>query len=249
MISPKRPHSPFLNTFERDNPEESRDSNATAQTPLYRLLIEQSGYGNTIHGAVKRGDESLYGWTAHGLPTNLARFLASHYAYDSSQRYFEMFLHVTEGAYPIVFRAANGHETTLVYQGDQPCYAGITFDIRGDEVHISRAYADGVPLPSDAVVHGRMLFDVAAGCAVPVSNLEAWKTWETIYEELDEYRDDSEGDEWDDDEWTESTSDSPGLRSTRHTIIATLEFFNRATGRLSPQVIDAPDSHCYFRLN
>src|SRR5512133_954806 len=249
MRFPKRSYQPPPAAFIRDHTGETGIHTDTAQPPLYRLLIEQSGYGDTIRGAIKRGDESLYGWTAHGLPTNLARFLASHYAYDSSQRYFEMFLHVTEGAYPIVFRAANGHETTLVYQGDQPCYAGITFDIRGDEVHISRAYADGVPLPSDAVVHGRMLFDIAAGCAVPVSNLEAWKTWETIYEELDEYRDDSGDEEWDDDEWTESAAGSPGLRSSRHTIIAALEFFNRAAVRLSPQVIDAPDSHCYFRLN
>ncbi|MBC8018734.1 MAG: DEAD/DEAH box helicase [Verrucomicrobia bacterium] len=223
--------------------------------PKYRLLIEQSEHGNGIRGSIKRGDESVYGWTAHGLPTDLARFLASHYFYDSSQRYFEMFQHMTGGAYPIVFRDANGHESTLVYKRDQPCTAGITFDIRGDEVHISRSFADGVPLQSNAVVHGQVLFDLAAGVVMPVANHDAWKSWEAVFEELDGTQDDFddeyyEYDEWDDDdEITEPTAINPGLRRLRHTIIAPLELFNNATIRLSPEAIDNPDAHCYFQLN
>ncbi len=222
--------------------------------PKYRLLIEQSEHGNSIRGAIKRGEESVYGWTAHGLPTDLARFLASHYSYDSTQRYFEMFQQMTGDAYPIVFRDADGLETALAYKGDQPCSAGITFDIRGDEVHISRSFADGVPLPSAAVVHGQMLFDLAAGVVVPVANRDAWKRWETVFEELDGTQDDFDGDEWDEEEWdeeevTEPAADVPELRSLRHTVIAPLELFNRSAIRLSPEAIDDPDTHCYFRLN
>lgn len=220
----------------------------------YRLLIEQGGYGNNLRGAIKRGEESVYGWTSHGLPADLARFLASHYFYDSTKRYFEMFRQMTSDAYPIVFRAADGHETTLVYKGDQPCTAGITFDIRDDEVHISRSLADGVPLPATAVVHGQLLFDIAAGAVVPVANDEAWKIWETVFEELDGAQDDFDDDEWDEEAWDDGDTRepaviSPGLRGLRHTLIAPLELFNSAAIRLSPEVINDPDRHWHFQLN
>jgi non-specific serine/threonine protein kinase len=233
----------------------------------YRLVVEQIGYGNSLRGGFKRGDEAVFGWTAHNLPTDLARFLASHYFYDSTQRYFEMFHQMTGGVYPIMFRDADGLETALVYKKDQPCTAGITFDIRGNDVHISRSYADGTPLPANAYVHGQMLFDVAAGVVVPVEDNDAWKSWEAVFEELDgaqdvygddDYEDDDgNGDEWhddfddeDDDEGvTESAATNPELRSLRHSIIAPLELFNSAALRMSPETINDPDRHRYFQLN
>jgi len=222
---------------------------AGAKVPKYRLLIEQSGHGNSIRGTIKRGEETVYGWTASGLPTDLARFLASHYFYESTQRYFEKFLQMTGGAYPIVFRDGDGLETVLAYKGDHPCLSGITFDIRGDEVHISRSYADGVPLPDNAFVHGEMLFDIAAAVARPVADNDAWQSWEAVFEELDGAQDDFDDDEWDDEEVQESSPANPELRRVRHSIIVPLELFNRAAIRLSADTLNDPDKHRYFQLN
>ena len=240
----------------------AKSGNGTNPRPVfskYRLLLEQSGPGDSIRGGVKRGNDAVYGWTANGLPTDLARFLASHYFYDSSQRYFEKFLQMTEGEYPIVFRDCDGNETTLVYRADLPCTAGITFDIRGDKVHISRSYADGTPLPDSAFVHGQMLFDVAARIVVPVADNDAWRSWEAVFEELDAAQDDLEDDEkWDEDEWNEDFDDesafaaspsNPEINRLRHRVIAPLELFNTAVIRLSPEQISDPGKHRYFRWN
>ncbi|MDD2581019.1 MAG: DEAD/DEAH box helicase [Desulfuromonadaceae bacterium] len=219
------------------------------KAPKYRLLIEQSDYGNSIRGAIKQGDEALYGWAANILPSGLARFLASHHFYDSSRRYFEKFHQMTGRVYPIVFRDREGHETTLTYSGEQPCSAGITFDIRGDEVHISRSLADGTPLPGNAVLHGQLLFDVAAGAVVPVANSDAWKLWDTVYEELESPLDAFDNDDWNDDDLVEPVESRQGLRLLRHTIIAPLELFNSAIVRLPPEAVNDPESHCHFLLN
>ena len=223
-------------------------------TPKYRLLIEQYGHGNSVRGGLMKGNEVVHGWTAHNLPTDLARFLASHYFYESTERYFKMFHQMTGGTYPIVFRDGDGLETTLSYRGDQPCTAGITFDIRGTEVHVSRSFADGTPLPATAIVHGKILFDVAACVVVPVSDNEAWKNWENVFEELDGTQDDFEDGEWDDEKWNDEDYEEPPtaipeLRSLRHSIIAPLELFNRAAIRFPRGTINNPDSHCYFQLN
>ncbi len=224
----------------------------------YRLLIEQSGNGNSIRGAIKRGDETVYGWASHGLPPDLSRFLVSHYFYESTQRYFKMFHQMTGGAYPIIFRNGDGHETTLAYYGDHPCTAGITFDIRGDEVHISRSYENGAPLPETAFVHGQMLFDTTAGVIVPVTDNNAWQKWEAVFEQLDRAQDDPDDEKWDGEEWDDPWDDeegldtppaTPGLRNLRHTVIAPLELFNSAAIRLPPETINNLDTHCYFYLN
>jgi non-specific serine/threonine protein kinase len=221
----------------------------TTSTPKYRLLIEQSKHGNGIRGAITRGGEAVYGWTTHGLPTDLARFLASNYFFDASQRYFETFQRLTNAIYPIAFRDRTGLETTLVYKGDQPCTAGVTFDIRGDDVHVCRSNSDGVPLPVTTIVHGQVLFDLAAGVIVPIANRDVWKNWENIFEELDEAQDRYDRDEWDDEQSAESIAEKPDLRRLQHAIIASLELFNNATIRISPEEFDVPDRHCYFQLN
>ena len=228
---------------------------AKAASSKYRLLIEQSEYGNGLRGYIRRGNETVNGWTTSGIPTDLARFLVSNNYFDSSQRYFQLFLQLTGGNYPIVFRDGEGNETTLVYQGDHPCTAGITFDIRGDEVHISRARQDGTPLTADAIVYGQVLYDLAAGVVVPVANRAAWKIWETVFEELDGTADemfDDIDDEWDDDEeWDDEELPeriSPEIRRLHHTVIAPLELFNATALRFTPAVVDDPDAYCYFKM-
>jgi len=238
-----------LNEVRRVHSAYMEQAAARSKPTKYRLLIEQSEYGHDIRGAVKRGEETVYGWTAHGLPTGLARFLASHYSYDSTPRYFESFLQMTDGAYPIVFRDAEGHETTLCYKGDQPCTAGITFDIRGDEIHVSRSFADGAPLPSSAIVHGKVLLDVAAGIIVPVANSDAWRSWEAVFEQLDGTQDtlDDYDDEWDEEDVSDSTS--PELRRRHHSVLVPLELFNMAAIRIVPKAIEDPQAHFHFRVN
>ena len=214
-----------------------------AAAPKFRLLIEQSGQGNNLRGSIKRGDESVYGWTAQGLPTDLARFLAAHYAYDSSKRYFEAFHQLTGNNYPIVFRDADGHETTLSYTPDHPCTAGITFDIRGDEVSISRSYANGAPLPDKAAVQGQMLFDSTAGIVTGVSSHAAWEIWDVVYAKLVRAEEERQR------ALQQPPPHHPGLRKQKHTIIVPLELFNRAAIRLSPEMLSSADSHCSFQLN
>lgn len=223
--------------------------------PKYRLVIEQSGDGNIVRGGIKRGNETVYGWTVSGIPTDLARFLASNYSYDPSERYFKMFQQITGGNYPIVFRSEEGRETALHYRDEPTCVAGVTFDIKGGEVHISRAFADGTPLPENAVVHGKLIINTSTGIIMPVSNGAAWKLWDTVFKELDGTFDDfNDGDYFDDDEWDEGNSAEPqdvtsGVRRLCHAIVVPLDIFNIAAVRISPKVIDDPNMNCHFCLN
>ena len=235
---------------------------AKADSAKYRMLIVQSGYGNSLEGGIKRGAESVYGWSTQGLPVDLARFMASHYYYDSTKRYFELFQQTTGGAYPIVFRDNEGLETVLTYRGHQAVTSGITFDIRGDEVHISRSYADGSPLPVSAIVHGQLLFDIAAGIIVPVADNAAWLSWEAVIEELDgalggfgddEWKDEEWGDDFlEDEQWDDPESlgvplGNPEIRTLRHSVIAPQEIFNSAVIRISQAMLNKPESHCFFQ--
>jgi len=235
---------------------------AKADSAKYRMLIVQSGYGNSLEGGIKRGAESVYGWSTHGLPVDLARFMASHYYYDSTKRYFELFQQTTGGAYPIVFRDSDGLETVLTYRGHQAVTSGITIDIRGDEVHISRSYADGSPLPVTAIVHGQLLFDIAAGIIVPVADNAAWLSWEAVIEELDGALGGFGDDEWKDEEWDDDFLEdeqwddpeslgepltNPEIRTLRHSVIAPLVIFNSAAIRISQAMLNKPESHCFFQ--
>ncbi|MDD2850565.1 MAG: DEAD/DEAH box helicase [Desulfuromonadaceae bacterium] len=226
-------------------------------TAKYRLLIEQSAYGNSLKGSVRRGNEQVYGWSAHGLPTGLARFLASHYFYESTERYFRAFTQMTGGAYPIVFRSADERETVLTYIGESLCNAGITFDIQGNEVSVSRTYFDGTPLPVGAIVHGQLLFDQAAGTVVPVAERDAWKQWETVFEALDGAHDRIEDDFDDFDDDFDDEADKPReafgqrltnmeLRREGNSVIAPLQLFNTAGIRMQSEMVNNPTSFCHF---
>ncbi|HIJ88795.1 MAG TPA: DEAD/DEAH box helicase [Desulfuromonadales bacterium] len=258
----------LTDTTKKPNPERQKrreevlQASTRAQTVKYRLLIEQIGHGNSVKGGIKRGEDSVHGWAAHGLPTDLARFLASHYFYDSTKRYFDTFQEMSGGTYPIIFRDSAGVETTLIYNKDLPCTAGLTFDIRGDEVQISRSFENGAPLPADALVHGQILFDIPAGAARPVTDNDAWENWEAVIEELDGVREGFGGEEWEDEEWDdEDYEDEPWqdpeaiggpvtnqeLRTLRHSVIAPLELFNSTAIRIAPGMFTNPESHCFFQ--
>jgi non-specific serine/threonine protein kinase len=233
-----------------------RQPELEASKPLnpYRLLIEKSRHGNFIRGAIKRGEESVYSWTALGLPTDLARFLLSHYSYVSTKRYFDSFIQITGGAYPIVFRDGEGIETTLAYESSRKCAAGICFDIRGEDVHISRCHADGTALTDNAVVHGQLLFNVATGGVTPVSNPAAWEKWENIFEDLDdgcdpEYGDELDGAGWDDEEIPVPSSVTGRLNRLPHCVVAPRDLFNHTAIRIAPAIDNDQDIPCHFRFN
>lgn len=170
-----------------------------------------------------------------------------------------MFLKLTNGAYPIVFLDAEGHESPLVYCGDESRRAGITFDIRGEEIHISRSLDNGSPIPTGAVLHGQLLFNPEAGTIHAISNRSAWKTWEEVIEELDAVNDfnefdrfESEDDNYDDDfdneeeDRNEPAITSPGIRRLPHAVVTPISIFNSASIRLSPEMINEADGNCYF---
>jgi non-specific serine/threonine protein kinase len=257
----------FVSNVKRQIQREIRiGESAVKHASKYRLLLEQSVTGTGIKGGIRRGNEPVYGWTSNGLPTDLARFLASHSFYESTVRYFEMFRQTTGGACPIVFRDPDGVETTLEFAGDNPVTSGITLNIREGEVHISRAYGDGTPLPDSAIIHGQLLFDHAAGSVVPIADRAAWKKWESVFEELDGQLDDFDEllgddfeDEWEDEEWDDNessdmldsrkTTNEQELRRCNHTIITTPDLFNRSALSFLPEVLENPDSTCHFQLN
>jgi superfamily II DNA or RNA helicase len=226
----------------------------------YRLVIEPNGYDNCVDGNIKRGLENVYGWSMRGVPADLARFLAMNYYYESSPRYFELFLKLTGGAYPIVFRDENGRETPLAYHGDTPCRAGISFDIRGDEVHISRTLDNGAAIPPRAATHGQLLFDPEAGTIQPVDNRDAWNTWDTLVDELDAANDLENLDNWDDNEDEEDfyepgregvpyLADVLSLRHLPNAIVAPVSLFNATYVRLQPELLDDITENCRFLHN
>ncbi|MBI2353533.1 MAG: DEAD/DEAH box helicase [Deltaproteobacteria bacterium] len=216
----------------------------TTQKKPYRLVLENS-LQRGFHGSIQRGSETVYGWSTRGLPADLARFLASSYHYDSTPRYFESFLKTTSGNYPIVFRDDSGLETPLAYRGDAPRRACVAFDIRDNEVLITRTLDEGAPIPPRAVAHGHLLFDPEAGTIHPVTNRGAWQTWHTIEDELnavDECADYDDGgeyeDNWsdDDDDYGDRSDniDVVGLRRLPHGIAVPIAHFNATAVRLAP---------------
>ncbi|TWJ17550.1 DEAD/DEAH box helicase [Geobacter argillaceus] len=206
----------------------------------FRLLLEKDSTSNKISGAIKRGELTIYGWSSAGLPTDLARFLASYVGYQSTSRYFTDFTRMTGGNYPIVFRDSSGTETKLSFRADQTCTAGITFDLRGEKVHITRTLKGGTPLPEGSGADGQLLFDPAAGVVVPVSNLDAWNSWETVAELLNEVEGACRG--------TADEAPDAGRRVRRleHAIIAPAELFNKAAISLDPTALQNPDIHFNF---
>jgi len=226
----------------------------------FRLVIETVRQGRGLSGRVMRGNETVSGWTATGIPTDLALFLASTHGYQSTPRYFETFLKQTAGKYPIVYRDAQEHETTLAYRGDEPRGAGVTFDIRGDEVIISRCLKNGDPIPADAFAHGRLLFVPEAGALYPITNLKAWRVRDDVIKRMYASHGSYEygrcgTDEGGDDDGLLHRCDShplilpQGFRRVPNGIALSLSLFNDVLVPFDTEKFDHADASCSFFLN
>ena len=151
--------------------------------PRFCLLIAADHQGGGLSGHVVRGKETVTGWTT-GIPTELSLFLLLNYSYDSTPRYFETFLKVTGDKHPIVFRDAQGNDTALSYSGDAPRNIGVAFEVRKDEVIVSRTIDTG-QVPPGAVMHGKLLFDPEGGVIHPLVNSGVWKDFDEVIGQLD----------------------------------------------------------------
>ncbi|MFA7405184.1 MAG: hypothetical protein WC007_14405, partial [Pelobacteraceae bacterium] len=205
--------------------EEINKLKPQAVSSKYRLVIEARPYGNGVEGKIKRGNDTVHGWGTSGVPTDLSRFLATHYYYESTPRYFETFLKLTNSTYPIVFIDAEGNESPLVYCGDESLRGGIAFDIRGEEIHISRTLDNGRPIPAGALLQGRLLFDPEAGTIHAISNRSAWKIWEAVIDVLDGV---SCAFESDDEEINDPAITSQELLRLPHSVVTPISLFNAA---------------------
>lgn len=237
--------------------ERFKQATASNIKPAFRLVLEQNQYGSGLRANIKQGDVTLNSWTTNGIPVELAHFMTTYRYFDSSQRYFLLFQQLTDGKFPIIFRGTDGTEKEMVFQKDLPCQAGITFNISGNNVYISRTMADGTALLSDSIIKGELLYNPAAGTISHISESMAWETWETVFEELD-----GEDDEWDEDEnwdkeWEGNFEDddeygylnNKNIKRDRHTISVSLDLFNNALLKFSPNVLDKLKGHFFFQLN
>ena len=224
--------------------------------PSIRLVLtEENG---RMRGAVQRGSETISPWSVYNVPADIVRFLALHYYYESSPRYFESFFKVTGGRYPLVYRGRNGRERELTYRADVSHRACLTFALSDDEVQLTRTLDGCAALSENMMVHGLLLFDLT-GCTIhPLANSEAWRIWDTIIEELECTLD--FGKEWpdtvfdDDDEFydfdDESLGDEPhGLRRIPNGMAVSVSLFNAAAVRLTPDMMAAGFDETFFFLS
>ncbi|MBC7963476.1 MAG: hypothetical protein H7Y05_11095, partial [Steroidobacteraceae bacterium] len=227
--------------------------------PQFRLVIGMGHNSNRFSGRILRDNEIVHGWTAIGIPTDLARFMASNSSYESTPRYFKAFLKMTGGKYPIIFRGAEAHETALVYRGDEPRRACIGFDIGRDEVIVSRSLDNGSPIPVGAVVHDGLLFVPETGSIYPLENRKVWRQWELVVDELDllnishPYDESCNEEKKDDDKLYDDSSQSPiitqEIRPLRHAVAVPLSLFNSAGIRLNPELFENMEENYTFLLN
>lgn len=145
-----------------------------------RLLLELQG--NHLFGGVYQGNERVYGW--NWLPGDLRRFMAQHYYFEPTRKFFKEFT-ALEGGYPITFRQKNAKETVLEYR-DKAHKAGVTFSLDGDEVRVTRCFADGSSLPAKTVIVGECLINFTDTTIQPISDLEPWKVWNAVFDGLEE---------------------------------------------------------------
>ena len=196
-------------------------------SPQFRLVIGKDRHANEISGRFMRDNEIVTGWTTIGIPTDLARFMASISTYESKPRYYETFLKLTGGKYPIVFRDADGQETALTYCGAENLRACIGFDVRRDEVVVSRSLDDGKPLPVGALVHGDLLFVPESGGIYTLENRKVWRQWELVVDELD----------------------PENVQPLCHTVTVPLSHFNSAGIRLNHELFESTTENYIFLLD
>ncbi|MFH1029280.1 MAG: SNF2-related protein, partial [Pseudomonadota bacterium] len=188
----------------------------------------------------------------------LARFMASIVNYESTPRYFETFLKMTGGKYPILFSGAES-QATLVYRGEETRRACIGFDIRRDEVIVSRSLDNGIPIPAGAIVHDGLLFVPEAGSIYPLANRKVWRQWELVVDELDllniPHPNDVSGQEekYIDEKYYDDFSVPPiiskEVQPLRHAVSVPLSFFNSAGIRLNPELFENAAENYIFLLN
>lgn len=235
------------------------DTSVPKASQQYRLVIRHDFVIGGLVGSIMRDYEVVSGWTTIGIPTDLARFMASISSYQSTPRYFETFLKLTGGKYPIVFRGSEACELVLVYRGDESRQACIGFDIDGDEVVISRLLDNGKPIPAGAVVHDELLFVPETGSVYPLANRKIWLQWEKAIEGLDSiigcYKGTEPGEDernrnfnyYDDGSMPDTITEE--IRPLRHAVSVPLSLFNAAGIRLNPELFESSTENFIFLLN
>lgn len=201
----------------------------TAVLP-FRMLLETDSSHNSITGRIVQGKNSVSGWTSIGIPIDLARFMAASYYYESTTRYFETFQTLTCGNYPIVFINRDGSETTLRYFKGETRNAITTFNIIGEELHISRAYDDGTVIQMSAILDGELLFDPKAGTIYTIANRTAWNIWQTLIDSIND-------------------KNSVEQSSITNEISIPLSLFNKAHIRLTSELFNNPNGNNKFLIN
>jgi non-specific serine/threonine protein kinase len=157
-----------------------KNSAAKPEKGEIRLVLEMRG--GQLYGGIWQGKERLYGWGA--LPAGLRKFMTQYYYFEPTRRFFRDFSSLA-GGYPITLRHENGRETALTFRDDRVLKGGITFTLDAGIVHISRTMADGVPLPERSLMVGECLLDLTEQTIHPLSDLEPWTLWDTVFDKLD----------------------------------------------------------------
>jgi superfamily II DNA or RNA helicase len=223
----------------------------------YRLLIAQDRY-NSIKIGIYCGKEEIQRWSSQRAPVAIQRFLMTHFYAEPSQRYLDSFLTMTNGNYPIIFRSKDNKETELVWTPDRPLTATLTFDLRGDEVHLIKTVNNGELLSEQTITtSGLLLINQKDAVIQPLRDAAAWKAFDQLEEQIyaaDEKLnpDDFDGDD-DDDAFYEPDDDqeltSSEIRSINHGIAVTCAHFNKAALRLLPEMVSQDDSVLFFKKN
>lgn len=156
------------------------DPPASAAHPQFRLLFGSDVRSGEYAGRIMRDDQPVSGWTAMGVPTDLARFMATINSYQPTPRYIETFLKLTNGRYPIMFRDTDGLERELKYHAGEIRRAGLVFEISGAEVFVRRCLERGEHLPEGAIVDGALLFVPGSGSMYPLANCQLWRLLDDI---------------------------------------------------------------------
>jgi len=229
----------------------------------YRLLLKMDER-NSLDAGIYRGAEQVQRWSCQGAPVDIQRFLMTHFYFDASHRYFDNFLTITKGKYPIVFLSEDGGETTLDWQPDSPLNATLTFDLQDNEVYLTRTLDNGQPIPEKAIVQRGVLCNLTEGALHPLFDQGPWKTYEQIEDQLyaadDELEldDDEDSDDFyvSDDDDQDDEPDDAGFRSSMpdiyglpHGICVTQDLFNDTAIRLMPEVVLNKDSGLFFKQN
>ncbi len=237
-----------------------------ASTTIRLLLAEENG---RLRGAIQRGHDTISPWSVYNVPADIVRFLASNSYYESSPRYFETFLTVTEGRYPIIHCDAEGREIELTYRDGVPRRACLTFASSGDEVLITRTLDGSAPISETALIYGQLLFDPDGGGIYPLVNREAWRVWDSIIDELEEEDDRNtytyfgedgpdnvrargDVDEWydrDEDDEYDDRDEPSGLRRIPHGMAVSAALFNAAAIRLDVGALAEFDETFFFLHN